>query len=46
MDFSRSKEPPKLLLKYKYNNNIKNFKFIRFDINKDLKFFKKIFKKK
>ena len=33
--FSRSAEPPKLLLKYKYNQNIKNFKFIRFDINND-----------
>ena len=36
--FSRSLEPPKLLLKYKYNINIKNFRFIRFDINNDLNF--------
>ena len=36
--FSRSLEPPKLLLKYKYNKNIKNFIFIKFDINNDLNF--------
>ena len=39
--FSRSDEPPKLLLKYKFNKNIKNFKFIKFDINKNLNSFKK-----
>ena len=43
--FSRSKEPQKLLLKYKYNKNIKKFKFIRFDINRDLNFLKKFLKK-
>ena len=43
--FSRSAEPQKLLLKYKYNKNIKNFKFIRFDINYDLNFLKKFLKK-
>ena len=32
--FSRSNEPSKILLKYKFNKNIKNFKFIKFNINK------------
>ena len=45
--FSRSNEPSKILLKYKFNKNIKNFKFIKFNINKDLNLLKKfIFKKK
>ena len=39
--FSRSSEPSKLLLKYKYNKNIRNFKFIRFNINNDLNFLNK-----
>jgi len=43
--FSRSKEPPKLLLKYKNNNNLKNFQFIKFDINYNLNFFKNFLKK-
>ena len=43
--FSRSAEPPKLLLKYKYNRNIKNFKFIKFNINNDLNFLNKFLKK-
>ena len=43
--FSRSTEPPKLLLKYKYNQNIKNFKFIRFDINNDFNILKKFLQK-
>ena len=42
---SRSKEPSKLLLKYKFNKNIKNFKFIKFDINNDLNFLDKFLKK-
>ena len=43
--FSRSAEPPKLLLKYKYNRNIKNFKFIRFNINNNLNILKKFLQK-
>ena len=43
--FSRSLEPSKLLLKYKYNKKIKNFKFIRFDINYNLNFLNKFLKK-
>jgi len=43
--FSRSAEPPKLLLKYKYNQNIKNFKFTRFNINDDLNILKNFLKK-
>jgi len=43
--FSRSSEPSKLLLKYKYNKNLKNFKFIKFDLNNDLNFLKKFLKK-
>ena len=43
--FSRSAEPKKLLLKYKYNKNIKNFKFIRFNINNDLNILKKFLQK-
>ena len=38
---SRSNEPNKLLLKYKFNKNIKNFKFIKFNINSDLNFLNK-----
>ena len=34
-----------LLLKYKFNKNIKNFKFIKFNINRDLNFFNKFLKK-
>ena len=43
--FSRSNEPSKLLLKYKSNKNLKNFKFTKFDINKDLNFFKNFLNK-
>ncbi len=43
--FSRSKEPAKILLKYKYNKNFKNFKFIRFDINKNLNLLKNFLEK-
>ena len=43
--FSRSNEPSKLLLKYKFNKNIANFRFIKFDINKDLNLLKKFIKK-
>ena len=43
--FSRSDEPSKLLLKYKFNKNIKNFKFIKFNINNDLNFLNKFLKK-
>jgi dTDP-glucose 4,6-dehydratase len=43
--FSRSLEPSKLLLKYKYNKKIKNFKFIKFNINYDLNFLNKFIKK-
>ena len=43
--FSRSNEPHKLLLKYKFNKNISNFSFIKFDINTDLNFLKKFIKK-
>ena len=43
--FSRSNEPSKLLLKYKFNKNIANFKFIKFDINNDLNFLNKFLKK-
>ena len=39
--FSRSNEPTKLLLKYKSNKNISNFKYYKFDINKNLNFLKK-----
>ena len=44
--FSRSEEPPKVLLKYKFNKNYKNFRFIKFDINSDLNILKKFIKKK
>ena len=43
--FSRSKEPSKILLKYKFNKNVSNFKFIKFDINNNLNFLKKFIKK-
>ena len=43
--FSRSNEPSKLLLKYKFNKNIKNFKFIKFNINNDLNLLNKFLKK-
>ena len=43
--FSRSNEPSKLLLKYKFNKRILNFKFYKFDINKNLYFLKKFIKK-
>ena len=39
--FSRSSEPHKILLKYKLNEKIKNFKFTKFDINNDFNFLKK-----
>ena len=41
---SRSKEPPKVFLPYKNSKNIKNFKFIKMDINKDVKKIIKIIK--
>ena len=40
---SRSNE--RKIAKYKYNKNIKNFKFIKTDINKNLNIFKKIINK-
>ena len=43
--FSRSTNRPRLLLKYKFNKNIKNFKFIKFDINNNLNLLKKFIKK-
>ena len=43
--FSRSNEPTKLLLKYKFNRNISNFKFHKFDINNDLNLLKKFITK-
>ena len=43
--FSRSKEPTKILLKYKFNKNISNFRFIKFNINYDLNFLKQFIKK-
>ena len=43
--FSRSNEPSKLLLKYKFNKNIKNFIFIKFNINNDLNFLNKFLKR-
>jgi len=39
--FSRSNEPNRHLLKYKSNKYISNFKFFKFNINKDLEFLKK-----
>ncbi len=39
------KSHQKLLLKYKFNKNLKNFKFIKFDINKDLDNFKNFLNK-
>ena len=39
--FSRSNEPTKLLLKYKFNKKISNFKFYKFDINNNLNSLKK-----
>ena len=43
--FSRSKEPTKILLKYKFNKNISNFRFIKFNINYNLNFLKQFIKK-
>ena len=43
--FSRSKEPNKLLLKYKFNKNIVNFKFKKFNINVDLIMLEKFIRK-
>ena len=43
--FSRSDKSPELLLKYKFNKNIANFRFIKFDINNDLNLLKKFIKK-
>ena len=43
--FSRSAERQKIFLKYQYNKNIKNFKFIRFNINNNLNVLKKFLKK-
>ena len=42
---SRSKEYDKAYLPYKNSKNIKNFKFLRIDINKDIKKLVKIVKK-
>ena len=42
---SRSKEPSKILLKYKKNKNLKNFRFYKFDINKNLNILINILKK-
>ena len=44
--FSRSNEPPKILLKYKSNKNTGNFKFIKCDLNKNLALVIKFLKKK
>ena len=44
--FSRSKEPSKILLKYKTNKRLKNFRFYKFDINKNLNILINILKKK
>ena len=43
--FSRSNEPSKILLKYRFNKKQSNFKFIKFDINNDLNLLKKFIKK-
>ena len=43
--FSRSNEPPKILLKYKSNKNTGNFKFIKCDLNKNLALVIKFLKK-
>ena len=43
--FSRSNEPPKILLKYKFNKNTGNFKFIKCDLNKNLALVIKFLKK-
>ena len=43
--FSRSNEPPKILLKYKCSKNIRNFKFIKCDLNKNLSLVLKFLKK-
>ncbi len=43
---SRSKEPNKVFLSYKDSKYIKNFKFIKFDINKNVDFIKKLIIKK
>ncbi len=42
---SRSNEPSKVFLPYKNSKNIKNFKFIKMDINKDVKKIIKVIKK-
>ena len=42
---SRSKEPSKILLKNKKNKNLKNFRFYKFDINKNLNILINILKK-
>ena len=43
---SRSKEPNSVYLPYKNSKFIKNFKFVKFDINKDVYFIKKLILKK
>ena len=43
---SRSIEPNKVFLPYKNSKYIKNFKFIKFDINKNVSFIKKLIIKK
>ena len=43
---SRSKEPNSVYLPYKNSKFIKNFKFVKFDINKDVYFVKKLILKK
>lgn len=39
---SRSNEPHSVFLPYKKSKNLSNFKFIKFDINKDVNFIKKL----
>jgi dTDP-glucose 4,6-dehydratase len=43
---SRSKEPNKVFLPYKNSKHINNFKFIKFDINKNVSLLKKLIIKK
>lgn len=44
LGLSRSKELDKLFLSYKFNKKIKNFRFVKIDINKEKKKFLKILK--
>ena len=45
MDLADLKSLTNYFLKYKYNKKIKNFIFVRFDLNKNLNLLKKFFKK-